>query len=126
MGNTERMRICIQNEKKPKNGLAQITGACIDGNRKLDAQLCLGRSQVFVNKNLRTSTVQLQSLRGCLAVIPYRRWNFRTLDVSKASIKQERQGSETYIQFPKEIENGDGAWKSFGSIPNLEERLRKG
>ena len=69
-----------------------------------------------------TSSIQLESLRGGLSVIAYRRWNVRALEAPQESIKQERQGSETYIQFPKEIEKENGAWESLESIPDLEER----
>ena len=76
-----------------------------------------------MKENSIESMIQLQSLRGCLTVIAYRRWNFRTLVVSRASIKQEKPGLETYIQFPKEIENGVGFWKSSESRDNLEKRI---
>ena len=43
--------------------------------------------------------------------------------MSKEIRKQEKQGSATYIQLAKEIDNGNGVWKSFESISNLEERV---
>ena len=84
------------------------TVARIGENRILDARLRAKRSQEFANKNSPTPTIQLQSLRSCMVVIAYRKWNFRTLDVSMVSLKFESHESETYIQFPKEIENGNG------------------
>ena len=76
-----------------------------------------------MNKNSIAPSIQLQSLGGFLTVIAYRRWDFRTPEASNVARKQEKKGSATYIQFPKEIDNGNGAWKSFGSISNLEERV---
>ena len=88
-------------KRKQLKGGHIVTGACIDEKRKLVERLCLERSQEFANKNSTESTIQLQSLRGCLTVIAYRRWNFRALVVPNGSIKQEKQGLATYIQFPK-------------------------
>ena len=102
-----------------------VTGSRIGEKRKLDAKLRLGRSQEVVNKNSIAPSIQLQSLGGFLTVIAYRRWNFRTLELSKAISKQEKQGSATYIQFTKEIDNGNGVWESCESRDNLERGLKK-
>ena len=44
------------------------TGAYVDENRKLDAVLCVKCFQEFVETNESAPTVQLQIIRGVLAV----------------------------------------------------------
>ena len=117
---TERKRICVKCDKE--NGLSQNNRARISGNQKLCAKLCMGRSLKFGAGNVLTSTIQLQRLRGCLAVIAYRRWNFRALEAPRESINQERKASGAYIKSTKEIGNVNWPWKSPESIPDLEER----
>ena len=81
----------------------------------------VGRLQEFANKNTSTPTIQLQSLMICLAAIAYRRRNFRTMDVSRASFKLKPLVTETYIQLPQEIEKGNVSRKLTEPVSGLGE-----
>ena len=66
--------------------------------------------------------IQLQSLRGCLAVIAYRKWDFKILVLGMKSFNLGRRIVATYVQYPKEQENGNGVWRTFEHVDNLEKR----
>ena len=63
------------------------TGAYFDENRKLDVRFCLKCCHAFVETSASPPSVQLQSIRVVLAVIAYRKWNFRAMDVSMAFLR---------------------------------------
>ena len=84
-------------KNKQRADFHKKTGACIEEDRRLDSRSRFKRAQEDVGKNPSTPTIQLQSLRSCLAVIAYRNWNFRDLDVSMVTLKSESQEEETYI-----------------------------
>ena len=60
------------------------TGAYVDEDIKLDSVFCVKGFRDFAEPNASAPTVQLQIIRLCLAVIAYRKWNFRVMDVSRA------------------------------------------
>ena len=68
-------------ENKPISSGRTKTGAYVDENRKSGARFCVKGRQEFAEPNASAPTVQLQSIRMCLAVIAYRKWNFRVMDV---------------------------------------------
>ena len=108
----------VRKQTKEEN---EITGACIDEERKLEANLLLKRSQEF-KKIPKGPTIQLQSLRVRLAVIAYRKWDFKILVLGKQSFNLENIIVATYVQRPKELENGNGVWITFEPIDNLVKR----
>ena len=71
--------------RKQTKGEYKVTGACIGEERKSDGELLLKRSQEF-GKNPKEPTIQLQSLRGRLAVIAYRKWDFKTLALGEGGV----------------------------------------
>ena len=85
-------------------------GSYVGENRKLDARLWVERSKGFVQNNRPRPTIQLQSLRACLAVIAYRGRNFRTMDVSMATSISDQLEDGVYVKLPQWIEEGNIAW----------------
>ena len=77
------------------------TGAYLDENRKLDAGFCVKGFQEFVGSNEYAPTVQLQSIRLCLAVIAFRKCDFIVMDVSMAFLRSEPLKMDTYVQLQK-------------------------
>ena len=69
---------------KPISAGSTKTRAYVGENRKLDTGFHAKGFQEFAEPNASAPTVQLQSIREALAVIAYRRWNFRAMDVSRA------------------------------------------
>ena len=69
---------------KPISAGHTKTSAYVDENRKLDAILRVKGFREILDANASAPTVQLQSIRSVLAVIAYRRWDFRAMDVSRA------------------------------------------
>ena len=69
---------------KPISAGRAKTGAYVDEYRKQDARFFVTWFQEFAESNASAPTVPLQSIRLCLAVIAYRMWNFRVMDVSRA------------------------------------------
>ena len=103
----------------------KVTGACIDDERRLEAKLTLKGPQWF-KKSTKEQKIQLQSLRGCLAVIAYRECDFKTLVLEKKFSNLENRTVATYVKYPKELENGNGVWITLGPMYNLErEEIRK-
>ena len=64
-----------------------------------------------MGKNAASPTVQLQSIRIVLAVIAYRKWNFRVMGVSRAFLRSEPLGRDTYVKLPEGVEQENVAWK---------------
>ena len=98
----------------------KVTGACIDEERKLEAKFLLKGSQGKENSAKETK-IQLQSLRGRLSVVAYRKWNFETLVLEKKSPILENRTVITYVQPPKELGSGNGVWGTSEPMYNLEE-----
>ena len=59
------------------------TGAYVAENSKLDSRFRVKGFQEFVETNSSAPTVQLQRIRMFLAVIGYRRRNFRAIDIQE-------------------------------------------
>ena len=62
----------------------------------------------------REPKIQLQSLRGRLAVIAYRKWNFKILRAEKKFYNSEERREIACARYPKETENVDGVWRVLG------------
>ena len=62
--------------------------------------------QEVVGKDAASPTVQLQSIRIALAVTAYRKWNFRVVGVSRAFLRSEPLGRDTYAKLPEGAEQG--------------------
>ena len=88
-------------KNKPLSAGYGKTGAYLDENRKLDAGFCVEGFQELVEANAAAPTVQLQSIRIALAVIAYRRWNFRVVDVSRAFLRSKPLVRNTYAKLPE-------------------------
>ena len=86
------------------------TGDYLDENRKLDARFCAKCFQEFVETNTSSPMVQLQIIRLCLAVIAYRRWDFRVMDISMALLRSAPLKWDTYAQLQKGVEGDKVAW----------------
>ena len=82
------------------------TGAYLGENRKPGERFCAKGFQEVVEKNAASPTVQLQSIRIVLAVIAYRKWNFRVMGVSRAFLRSELLEMETYAKLPEGVEQG--------------------
>ena len=88
------------------------TGAYLDGDRKLDAGCCVGGFQEFAESNASAPTVQLQSIMLCLAVIAFRKWGFRVMDVSRAFLGSEHLKGKLMFNYQKQGVEGDRvAWE---------------
>ena len=87
-------------KNKPLSAGYEKTDAYLDENRKLDARFCVKGFQELVEANAAAPTVQLQSIRIALAVITYRRWNFRAVDVSRAFPRSKPLERNTYVELP--------------------------
>ena len=81
-------------------------GAYIDENRKLDAIFCVKGRRDFAGPTESPPTVQLQSLRLWIAVIAYRKWDFRVTGAPMAFLRSEPLKRDTYPQLPK-VADGD-------------------
>ena len=90
----------IPSKNKSLSAGYEKTGAYLDENRKLDARFCVKGFQELVEANAAAPTVQLQSIRIALAVIAYRGWNFRVMDVSRAFLRSKPLGGNTYVKLP--------------------------
>ena len=60
------------------------TSAYVGENRKLDSVYRVKCFQEFAETNASAPTVELKIIRVVLAVIGYRRWYFRAMDVSRS------------------------------------------
>ena len=78
------------------------TGAYIDENRKLDVGCCVKGFQEVAESNASAPTVQLRIIRLCLALIAFRKWGFRAMDVSREFLRSELFKRGTYVQLPTE------------------------
>ena len=74
-------------KNKPIAAGHKKTGAYRDENRKLDARFRGKGFQEFAGPNASSPTVQLHSIRLSLAVISFRKWGFRVIDVSRAFLR---------------------------------------
>ena len=70
---------------------------------KLDARFCVKGFQELVEANAASPTAQLQSIRIALAVIAYRKWNFRAVDVSRAFLRSKPLERNTYVKLPEGV-----------------------
>ena len=96
---------------KPISADRKKTGAYVGENRKLDAGFCVKGFREFAEPNASAPTVQLQSIRMCVAVISYRKWNFRVIDVSRAFLRSEPLEREAYVQLHRWAEKNNVARK---------------
>ena len=115
------MGIGVWNGKKTSKREHKVTGSCIDEERKLEAKLLLKGSQGFKRNSPKEPKIQLQSLRGRLSVVAYRKWNFKTSVLEKKSFILENRTVITYVQPPKELGSGNGVWGTSEPMYNLEE-----
>ena len=58
----------------------------------------------FVEANASAPTAKFQAIRVVLAVIAYRKWNFRVMDVSRAFLMSGPLKRETYAKHPNGVE----------------------
>ena len=79
-------------ENRPLSAAYAQTGAYVDENRKLDARYCVNGFHEFSDTDASAPTVQLQIIMVVLAVIAYRKWDFRVMDVSRAFPRSEPLG----------------------------------
>ena len=96
---------------KPISAGHAKTGACVDENLKLDASFCVNGFQEFAAPNASAPTVQVQRIRAALAVIAYRKRNFRAMGVSRAFSTSGPLKRDTYARLPSGVEKGNIARK---------------
>ena len=70
---------------KPISAGRMKKGAYVDENRNLHARSFGEGFQELAVPNASAPTAQIQIIRMCLAVIAYRKWDFRVMDVSGLS-----------------------------------------
>ena len=109
-GGNNRKWICVWN-KKGKKSWQGVAGDCIDTELRLGAKLRLKRPRGQKGKHPKEPKIQLQSLRGCLAVIAYRKWDFEILGIEKRTPNSESRIEIAYSRYPGEVESGDGIWR---------------
>ena len=54
-----------------------------------------------------------------LAVIAYRKWNFRVMGVSRALLGSELLERDAYVQLPRGVENDNVSWKQLKPLYGL-------
>ena len=81
------------------------------GNRKLDSGFRVKCLQEFTEPNASAPKVQLQIIRLCLAVIAFRKWDFRVMGVSVAFLRSEPLKRGAYVQLHKGVADDRVAWK---------------
>ena len=96
---------------KPISAGRKKTGAYVDENRKLDSRFCVQGVREFSESNASAPTVQLQSVRIPLAVIAYRKWNFRVMDVSRSFLMSGPLKRDTFVKLPQWAEKDNVARK---------------
>ena len=96
---------------KPLSAGYAKTGAYVGEDRKLDAVFRVKCFHGFSGTNASAPTVQLQSIMVAFAVIAYRKWNFRVMDVSRAFLRSEPLERGAYAKLPEGSEQGNAAWK---------------
>ena len=57
-----------------------------------------------------------------MAVIAYRKWDFKILGLGRKFSNSENRREVTYVRYPKELEHGDGIRRVLGPIDKLGER----
>ena len=67
--------------------------------------------QEFAETNASAPTVQLQSIRVVLAVMAYRKWDFRAIGVYRAWLTSGHLERDTYANLPEWVEKDDVAWE---------------
>ena len=106
-------------ENNPISDGRKKTGAYVGENRKLDAGFRVKGIREFAESNASSPTVQLQSLRMCLSVIAYRKWNSRAMNVSRAFVRSGPLELDTYAQLPRGVEKGNISWKLLKPVYGL-------
>ena len=86
---------------KPISAGYTKNGAYVGENRELDDWFRVKGFEWFAGANSSAPTVQLQSIMVVLAVIAYRKWNFRVVDVSSAFLRGDPLKRETYLELPE-------------------------
>ena len=76
-------------------------GAYDGGNRKLGARFRVKGFRKFAESDESAPTVQLQRIRMFLAVISYRKRNFRVMGISRAPLRSGPLGRDAYAQLPR-------------------------
>ena len=99
------------------------TGAYIGENRKLDARFRAKCSQEFVETNAAAPTVKLQIICLALAVIWYRKWNFRAMGVSREFLRSGPLKRDTYAKPPDAVDPENAARKLLKTTLWIEYRL---
>ena len=105
MGSLIEGRFVYTRENKPISDGHTKTGAYVGEDRKLEAVFRVKRFQEFVETHASAPTVQLQIIRLLLAVIGYRKWNFRAIGVSGEFPRSGALKRDAYVELP------DGAGK---------------
>ena len=82
------------------------TDAYLDESGKLDARFCVKGFQELVGENAAATAVQLKSVRIVLAVIAYRKWNFRVMGVCRDFLRSEPLERGAYAKLPEGVEQG--------------------
>ena len=111
MGSLIEGRFVYTRENKPISDGHTKTGACVEENRKLDSRFRVKCFQEFVKTNESAPTAQLQIVRLLLAVIGYRKWNFRAVDVSRAFLRSVASKRDTFAKLPDVVEKDNVSWK---------------
>ena len=86
---------------KPKRGRMLMK------NRQLDAIFFVKCFQEFSETNASVPTVQLHRILVALAVIAYRRWDFRAMDAPGDFLRSEPLKRDTYAKLPDVVEKGN-------------------
>ena len=111
MGSLIEGRFAYAMANKPNSVGHKKTGSCVGENRKLDARFFVKGIREFAESTTSSPSVQLQSIRLRLAVIAYRKWNFRAMDVSRAFLTAEPLGRDTYVKLPQGVDEDNVDWK---------------
>ena len=96
---------------KPISAGHTKTGAYVGEDRKLEAVFRVKRFQEFVETHASAPTVQLQIIRLLLAVIGYRKWNFRAIGVSGEFPRSGALKRDAYAKLPDGGEKDNVAWQ---------------
>ena len=102
--------MCAVGDKPISDGYAK-TGAYFGENRKVGAVFCVKFFQELSETNASVPTVQLQSIRAVLAVIAYRKWDFRAVGVSGAFLRSGHLKRDAYATLPDGVEKDNISWE---------------
>ena len=94
-------------ENKPISAGRTKTGAYVGENRKFDDRFRVKGYQEFVETNASSPTVQLQIVRLFLAVIRYRKSDFRAVDVSWEFPRSVPLKRDAYVGLPDGVDKGN-------------------